>query len=163
MCRDMSLFVLFYLNNGCHGNRLFSQNAQWCQLGITRILDVEGPGMHNLQKPIVGTLVQGWTQNPCLAAGLRGMYFNGNEGRKENCFNFSHKCVKKTNKPAMCWDPGRWSCSLVCLPGWDGAVSRRPRQPSQDVGQRSSHTCNPWKSSPLYQTVAQYWKNNTSN
>ena len=26
--------------------------------------------MHNLQKPIVGTLVQGWTQNPCLAAGL---------------------------------------------------------------------------------------------
>ena len=25
--------------------------------------------MHNLQKPIVGTLVQGWTQNPCLAAG----------------------------------------------------------------------------------------------
>ena len=27
--------------------------------------------MHNLQKPIVGTLVQGWTQNPCLAAGLK--------------------------------------------------------------------------------------------
>ena len=26
---------------------------------ITRIIDVEGPGMHNLQKPIVGTLVQG--------------------------------------------------------------------------------------------------------
>ena len=26
--------------------------------------------MHNLQKPIVGTLVQGLTQNPCLAAGL---------------------------------------------------------------------------------------------
>ena len=30
----------------------------------TRIIDVEGPGMHNLQKPIVGTLVQGWTKNP---------------------------------------------------------------------------------------------------
>ena len=29
--------------------------------------------MHNLQKPIVGTLMQGWTQNLCLAAGLRGM------------------------------------------------------------------------------------------
>ena len=26
--------------------------------------------MHNLQKPIVGTLVQGWTNNPCLAARL---------------------------------------------------------------------------------------------
>ena len=27
--------------------------------GIIRILDVEGPGMHDLQKPIVGTPVQG--------------------------------------------------------------------------------------------------------
>ena len=32
--------------------------------------------MHNLQKPIVGTLVQGWTKNPCLAAGLIDMKFN---------------------------------------------------------------------------------------
>ena len=37
----------------------------------TRILDVEGPGMHNLH--IVGTLMQGWTQNPCLAAALNGI------------------------------------------------------------------------------------------
>ena len=27
--------------------------------------------MHNLQKHIVGTLVQDWTKNPCLAAGLQ--------------------------------------------------------------------------------------------
>ena len=26
--------------------------------------------MHNLQKPIVGTLVQRYTKNPCLAAGI---------------------------------------------------------------------------------------------
>ena len=26
--------------------------------------------MEGLQKPIAGTLVQGWTKNPCLAAGL---------------------------------------------------------------------------------------------
>ena len=30
---------------------------------------MEGPGKKN----IVGTLVQGWTQNPCLAAGLLGV------------------------------------------------------------------------------------------
>ena len=34
--------------------------------------------MHNLQKPIVGTLVQGWTQNPCLAAGLYRLNTNSN-------------------------------------------------------------------------------------
>ena len=39
----------------------------------TRILDVECPGMRNLQKPIVGTLVQGWTKNHCLAVGLPGV------------------------------------------------------------------------------------------
>ena len=33
--------------------------------------------MHNLQKPIVGTLVQGWTQNLCLAAGLSWSYSEG--------------------------------------------------------------------------------------
>ena len=35
------------------------QNAQWCQFGIIRIIDVEGPGMRNLQNPSMGTLVQG--------------------------------------------------------------------------------------------------------
>ena len=70
MYREISLLVISYFSNGCHGNRPFSKNPQWCQLGITRILDVEGPGMHNLQKPIVGTLVQGWSKNPGLAAGL---------------------------------------------------------------------------------------------
>ena len=63
-------FLFFDFNNGCHENMTFSQNAQWCQLGMTRIIDMEGPGMHNMQKSIVGTLVQGWTQHPCLAARL---------------------------------------------------------------------------------------------
>ncbi len=35
----------------------FIKMLNYCQLGITRIIDVEGPGMHNLQKPIVGSLV----------------------------------------------------------------------------------------------------------
>ncbi len=57
ICTEI-LHVLYFssFNNGCHGNRPFSQNAQWCQLGITRILDVECPGMHNLQKKTLWVL-----------------------------------------------------------------------------------------------------------
>ena len=47
--------------------------------------------MHNLQKPIVGTLVQGWTNNPCLTAGLdevRSIYTVQHEFAKR-CIRFN--------------------------------------------------------------------------
>ena len=52
----------------------FSQNAQRCQLVITRILDVEGRGM---QKKHCGYSRARLDQNPCLAAGL-ACYFRVN-------------------------------------------------------------------------------------
>ncbi len=68
----------FHIHNPSDANWAFRENGMfpWQPLlkskntnGITRILHLEGPG--HMQDPIVCTLMQNWTKNPCLAAGLR--------------------------------------------------------------------------------------------
>ena len=52
---------------------------------------MEGNGVHNPQKPNVGTLVQGWTKNPCFAAGLRAYM---TETRNDRLLSASYSLIQ---------------------------------------------------------------------